>query len=96
MAVSLVRSKFCPSGGGSAFLENGYGIERDPALAFRASQAIQRPAHSAAPLIIELILPGLAFYPRRAQRSRQQIPREQPRIAIDGARGNYRLTPATR
>jgi hypothetical protein len=29
MAVSLVRPKFCPSGGGSAFLENGYGIERD-------------------------------------------------------------------
>jgi len=28
------------------------------------------------------------IYPRRAQHSRQQIPREQPRIAIDGARGN--------
>jgi hypothetical protein len=32
MAVSLVRPKFCPSGGGSALLENGYGIERDRAL----------------------------------------------------------------
>jgi hypothetical protein len=29
MVVSLVRPKSCPSGGGSAFLENGYGIERD-------------------------------------------------------------------
>jgi hypothetical protein len=46
MVVSLVRPKSCPSGGGSAFLENGYGIERDRALAFRAFQANQRPAAS--------------------------------------------------
>jgi hypothetical protein len=31
MVVSFVRPKSCPSGGGSAFLENGYGIERDRA-----------------------------------------------------------------
>jgi hypothetical protein len=31
MVVSLVRPKSCPSGGGSAFLENGSGIERDRA-----------------------------------------------------------------
>jgi hypothetical protein len=31
MVVSLVCPKSCPSGGGSAFLENGYGIERDRA-----------------------------------------------------------------
>ena len=29
--VSLVRPKSCPSGCGSAFLENGYDIERDRA-----------------------------------------------------------------
>jgi hypothetical protein len=46
MVVSLVRPKSCPFGGGSAFLENGYGIERDRALAFRAFQANQRPAAS--------------------------------------------------
>jgi hypothetical protein len=64
MVVSLVRPKSCPSGGGSAFLENGYGIERYRALAFRAFQTTQHLPNRGSAFRIGLNRPHQQDYPK--------------------------------
>jgi hypothetical protein len=85
MVVSLVRPKSCPSGGGSAFLENGYGIERDLALAFRAFQANQHLLHRARPQVYRVtILSERSWLGTRKRRLAHEVLRDEPAKALDG------------